>query len=62
MSEEVRQKRYGEGSKNPRFQIEKLEERIAPRCYRVRGYRYCDGGGGNGGCHYNPQGKMVGNC
>lgn len=46
----------------PRFRIEKLEERIAPRCYRVRGYRYCDGGGGNGGCHYNPQGKMVGSC
>ena len=42
--------------KKPRFKIEKLEERIAPRCVKSRFSRferYCDG-------HYNPHGKYVG--
>ncbi len=47
-------------TKKPRFKIEKLEERIAPRC-RPDGFR-CDHGPGGGDCHTNPQGKMVGPC
>ncbi len=43
-------------TKKPRFKIEKLEERIAPRC-SPRNFR-CDPHGGYG--HYNPHGKLVG--
>jgi len=39
----------GPSDKQPRFKLVKLEERIAPR----RGKH-------PGGCHYNPQGKLVG--
>ncbi len=48
-------------TKKPRFKIEKLEERIAPRC-SPRNWRCDDHGGGGEGCHTNPQGKMVGPC
>lgn len=49
--------------KKPRFGIEKLEERIAPRCPPGCGKSGGEhGGGGGGGCHYNAQGKLVGNC
>jgi len=44
-------------ARNSRFQIVKLEERIAPSACRRGG---CHGGGSN--CHYNPQGNLVGNC
>ena len=40
-------------NKKHRFKIEKLEERIAPRCVKIRGYKVCYG-------HYNPHGKYVG--
>jgi len=46
-------------ARKSRFQIVKLEERIAPSPCRNPG---CHGGGGGGGCHTNPQGKLVGNC
>jgi hypothetical protein len=38
-------------TKKPRFKIEKLEERIAPRHGRGK-YMH--------GCHENPHGKVVG--
>ena len=43
-------------SKKPRFKIEKLEERIAPRCRPSN--QFCPDHGRDG--HYNPHGKYVG--
>ena len=44
--------------KKSRFQIVKLEERIAPSHSR----NHNPGTGGNDSCHYNAHGKLVGNC
>jgi hypothetical protein len=54
MTSRQQEQQTSETSK-PRFQIEKLEERIAPRRYCGRDYCYHDHYG-----HYNPHGKYVG--
>ena len=46
----------GPEERKRRFQIVKLEERIAP--HRGRGHDRCY----FGNYHYNPHGKPVGNC
>jgi hypothetical protein len=47
-------------ARKSRFQIVKLEERIAPRGGCGYGGGSC--GGYHSSCHYNPHGKLVGNC
>ena len=54
MKPQEEKQKFGQGkATKPRFKIEKLEERIAPRHGPDTGF---------GSCHYNPHGKLVGHC